>query len=227
MVSIHILWNHGYFFGCLSWRLVGGGARRSHGGWCVDDQDNGFQLRREGSGLIRNNFLQPLCKRLCRNHVWREAKLWFSRRRKKDVLTISEFLRCLQQRVRGSGIIYKVCVTYWTAESRMRWLVCLGKDAPELQKRRRVSWGDGGGAGLRQNCDKWVTRWERELQEHMRVCSYGAFAPQELIPDDSAVQIWYRSHYGHVTASPKLDTACDASLCQFHSGCGKTDNKDE
>ena len=50
MVSIHVLRNHGYVLGCLSLHLVGGG-RRSHSRCCVDDQDNGFQLRREGSGL--------------------------------------------------------------------------------------------------------------------------------------------------------------------------------
>ena len=112
---------------------------------------------KEVAWLIRNNFLWPLCKRLWRHHVWREAKLWTSWRRRRDVLTTSDFLCCLQQRVRGSGIVYKACVTYWTAESRMRWLVCLGKDVPELQKRHWLSWGDGGGAGLWQNCDKWVS----------------------------------------------------------------------
>jgi len=46
--------------------------------------------------------------------------------------------------------------------------------------------------------------------EHARDCSSGGFALQELIPDDLAIQIWYRSHHGHVTASTKLDTAHDA-----------------
>lgn len=53
-----------------------------------------------------------------------------------------------------TGIIYKACVTYWNAESRMRRLMCLGKEVPDLQKRYQVSWGDGGGAGLWQDCDK-------------------------------------------------------------------------
>lgn len=162
-----------------------------------------FSAGKRRSGSIRNSFLQPLCRRLWRKHVWREAKLRASRRRRQDALTTSDFLCCLQQRMRGSGIVYKACVTYWTAESRMKGLACLGKDIPKLQKRRWVSWRDGRGAGLRQNCDKWVTRGEQELWEHVKVCSYGAFAPQELIPDDSGVQIRYRSHYGHVTASTK------------------------
>lgn len=46
--------------------------------------------------------------------------------------------------------------------------------------------------------------------EHARDCSSGGFALQELIPDDLAIQIWYRSHHGHVTASTKSDTAHDA-----------------
>lgn len=204
--------------------FAAGGGRRTHCGRCADDQANGFRLRGEGNGLIKNNFLRPLCKRCRRHHVWREAKLWTSRRRRGKctdnlpflVLSTvkSEWLRNHLQSLRS-------------ADFRMRWLVCLRKDAPEPQERRWVSWGDGRGAGLRQDCDKWVTRRERELQEHVRVCSYGAFSSQELIPDDSAAQIRYRSHYGHVTASTKLDTAHDSRLCQLHSGCWKTDNKDE
>lgn len=220
-ISIHILWNHGYVFGCYSLPLAGGGAGRRHRGWWGDGQNNGFQMRREGSGLIRNNFLWPLRKRLWK----REAKLWTSQSRRREVSTTFDFLCCQQQRMRGSGIVYKACVTYWTAESRMRWLVCLGKEVPELQKRCWVNWGSGGGAGLWQNCDKWVKDGSGGSRN---MWGSAAMEPsQELIPDDSAVQIWYRSHCGHVTAPARLDTAHDVSLCQLLSSCWKTDGKDK
>lgn len=94
----------------------------------------------EGSGLIRNNFLQPLYMRLWRHHAWRE--LWLT------------------------GLLSPG----WGD-------VCLGQDDPELQKRHWISCRDVGGARLQQNCEKWVTRRERELWEHVRICNSGAMEP--------------------------------------------------
>lgn len=54
--------------------------------------------------------------------------------------------------------------------------------------------------------DRWVRLGGVRALQH---CSSRGFALQELIPDDSAIQMWYRSHHGHVTASTKLDTAHD------------------
>lgn len=62
-------------------------------------------------------------------------------------------------------------MTSWTAESRMRWHVCLGKDIPELRKRCWVSWEMGRGAGQERNWDKQATRQEQEPREHVRVAA--------------------------------------------------------
>lgn len=77
----------------LSFVTLSGEARSSHRGWCVGDQDNSFQLKREGSCLIRNSVLCSLFKRLWRHHVWREVKLWTSWRRRRDAMTTAKSQR--------------------------------------------------------------------------------------------------------------------------------------
>lgn len=176
---MHILWSHGYAFGCLSLIWVEEPGAAMEGGVLVP-RTTVFSWKREGRCLIRNHVLCSLFKRLWGHHMWREVNLWRSPEGEGG-------MQWQQQGVQGSEILYKACVTSWAAESRTRWHVCLGKDIPELQKRCWVSWEMGREAGQQQNFDKWVTRQKQELREHVRVCSYGAFAPQELIPDDSAV----------------------------------------